>query len=183
MRDTFEYKNKTFRLELEHDDSHGAPWEECDGHGVVSDWTSRDKLPGERVLNADRHSKRYYDVAETMRIAKRDGWGLGNEAEAALAQSLGRAPTQGEILAEAVRRDFEYMRAWCNDEWQYVGVVVTLLDADGEATDECESLWGVENSDDAYVQATARELADEICARWDAAFAADVEASRPDMRL
>lgn len=184
---TFEFQNKRFKLELEYDQDAGPPWEECDGHGIVSDWRRcyygerPAKAPGERILHRDRNSYRTYDVAETMRIARRDGWGLGKEAEAALAQTLGRAPTQGEIVAESVRRDFEYLRAWCNDEWHYCGVIVTLLDDDGEETEYSESLWRVENNDDAYVQEVARELADEICHRWNTEFAAAAEADRPDL--
>lgn len=59
------------------DDDMGAPWENEDGHGPVSRWTSRPKRPGERVLNVDRGSYRYYDFAEAVKIAKRDGWGPG----------------------------------------------------------------------------------------------------------
>lgn len=33
----------TTRVTIEQDCDHGAPWEECDGHGEVSDWTTRDK--------------------------------------------------------------------------------------------------------------------------------------------
>lgn len=60
---------------LEHDHDHGAPWDEEDGHGPVSDWTSRSKRPGELVLNEDHGSTRYYDYQEACRIARRDEWG------------------------------------------------------------------------------------------------------------
>src|SRR5690606_5719725 len=74
IMDNITLNGLTFSVSLEYDYVHRAPWEECDGHGPVSDWTSRDKLPGERVLRHDRGSYRYYDVAEATRIAKRDGW-------------------------------------------------------------------------------------------------------------
>lgn len=60
---------------IEPDSDSGAPWEESDGHGPVSDWTTRDKAPGELVLSHDRSAKRFYDYAEACRIARRDGWG------------------------------------------------------------------------------------------------------------
>ncbi|WOD17183.1 hypothetical protein [Paraburkholderia kirstenboschensis] len=41
-----------------------------------------------RVLTKDRDSRRYYDVQETMKIARRDGWGLSDEEKAALIRSL-----------------------------------------------------------------------------------------------
>ena len=68
--DEFERGGRTFTFRTEYDDSREAPWEEEDGHGVVSEWTTRDKAPGERVLIADRSRKRYYDIAATMRIAR-----------------------------------------------------------------------------------------------------------------
>ena len=73
--DTIEIDGRTFNVTIEPDSSHGAPWEEEDGHGPVSEWTRRDKRPGERVLCEDRGSRRYYDFAEACRIARRDGWG------------------------------------------------------------------------------------------------------------
>lgn len=75
MDDTFEIDGVTFRVRTEYDDYHGAPWDEEDGHGPVSDWTSRSKLPGEFVLCEDRGKRRFYDFAEACRIARRDGWG------------------------------------------------------------------------------------------------------------
>src|SRR5690606_36343176 len=105
--DTITVNGLTFSVNLEYDDCHGAPWEECDGHGPVSDWTSRNKLPGERILNRDRGMYRYYDVAEATRIAKRDSWGIGPDAHATLAARLGREPTAGEIAAAAVESDFQ----------------------------------------------------------------------------
>lgn len=101
---TFEHKGHTFRIEIEQDEDMREPWEEHDGHGIVSDWTTRDKAPGERVLNADRTSKRYYDVQETIKRARADGWGTDEQA---LERVLGRKPTKREIIADAVERDFD----------------------------------------------------------------------------
>jgi len=203
--DVIEKGGYRFRVNIEDDDSGEAPWERDDGHGPVSDWTSRDKLPGERVLNTDHGRKRYYDVAEATRIAKRDCWGLGPEAKAELVKRLaqtrkvrvrigepvvdtkfgglekvyrvqtevrdvpGRDPnkplTPGEITAEAVRLDYEFLRGWCNDDWRYVGVIVTHL-PDNMDDDEVEidyrfALWGIESDADDYIEETAHELIDE----------------------
>lgn len=154
--DTFSHDGREFRINIVDDEDSGAPWDRADGHGVVSDWTTRDKRPGERVLNTDRSSKRYYDVQASIAIAKRDGWD---------AQPYGG--TKGERAARAVDADFEYLRRWCNDQWRYVGVVVTLLDEDGEDAGESESLWGIESESDDYIAETAREYAGQICARLD----------------
>jgi hypothetical protein len=180
--DTFEHKGRTFRLEITRDDAMGEPWKEHDGHGIVSErkrhpfghGTKPPKRAGERVLYWESGTYRTYDVAETMKIAKRDGWGLSPKDEAELAQKLGRQPTRNEIIAAAVDRDFEYLRAWCNDEWRFVVIGV-------HHDDESEYLGGVEDSDSEYVEETARELADEICARLDCTMRKGMFAERPDM--
>lgn len=74
--DTFEFTHNgtAYLAEVYPDEHMGAPWDEHDGHGPVSDWTTRSKAPGELVLNEDRGSYRYYDFQEACRIARRDGW-------------------------------------------------------------------------------------------------------------
>ena len=144
----------------EYDNDYGEPWKEECGHGPVTDWVRRDKHSGERVLCSDRFSKCYYDFAEAMKIAKRDGWGLNDDELAKLAAKLGHAPTKGQITEAAVEHDFQYLKDWCDDKWHYIGVIVTLYDADGEEQDE-RSLWRVEDHGD-YYQTLASELADEL---------------------
>jgi hypothetical protein len=160
----FEHKGLTFRFNTVADEDHGAPWEESDCHGIVSDWTTRDKHPGERVLSSERNSKRYYDIPATMKIARAE-WGIGEDGRAELTEKLGRGPTKGEIAAHAVESDFEYLRAWCNDEWSYVGVVVTHIktNEEGEEYDgESDSLWGIESDEYDYHEEVAHELADNL---------------------
>lgn len=204
---TIDGRTYRVRISVQFDEDHGAPWEEHDGHGPVSEWTTRDKRPGERVLVSDRGSKRYYDVQEANRIAKADGWGLIDEHKTALLQRLakprivrravGKATvthrygglmqefhratetvtvpgrdvtkplTTGEIRAEAVRRDYEHLRGWANDQWHFVGVIVTLLGDDEDQddlvpTDYGHALWGIEDTDPAYIRSTADELIDEV---------------------
>jgi hypothetical protein len=169
---TFMHEGRDFVATLHHDSYHGAPWDECDGHGPVTGWTRRDKRPGEMVLSEDRGSRRYYDFAEATEIAKRDGWGLCDVKRAALAARLGREPTRNEVVRAAVLADFEHLRGWCNDDWHWCGVVVRLADGDPNAT---ESLWGIESNAGDYLQEAACELADALLAedkRTDAAIAA-----------
>lgn len=161
MRDTIEVNGRQYAVEIQHDPDYGPPWEEEDGHGPISDWTTRAKRPGERVLHSDRHSRRFYDWQEAMAIAKRDGWGLAPAEVAKLAADLGRQPTRGEITAEAVRRDFEHLRAWCNDDWHYVGVVVRQADA-CRCCGPRASLWGIESDAGDYLAEVAQELAAEL---------------------
>lgn len=135
-------------IRIERDDDMGAPWEERDGHGPVSEWTTRDKLPGERVLCTDRAHKRYYDWAEAIKIAKREGWD---------AEPYGG--TKGQKAERAVAADFEHLRAWCNDEWYWVGYVVKVYDERGNEIGE-DSLWGID--DEEYAVSEALESAKRI---------------------
>lgn len=159
---TFERNGRTYRAELHYDPDHGAPWEEEDGHGPVTDWTRRDKRPGEMVLIRDHGMSRFYDFAEASRIAKRDGWGLCPDEIATLAARLGRTPRAGDIRHESVMCDFDRLRRWCNDEWHYCGVVVTCED-DGD--DDSASLWGIESDCEDYIREVAEDLAAEIESR------------------
>jgi len=155
-----EYAGKafTFRVSFEEDTDSGEPWKECDGHGPVSDWVSRDKFPGEFVLNGGRHgSKRFYDYAEACRIARRDGWDAKPYNDG--------SQTKRQQAAKAALSDFNYLRGWCVGDWQYVGVVVTLLDDNGEETSVSGSLWGVEDQND-YHHTAALELAGELLAGY-----------------
>lgn len=167
MSETFEHNGRKFTYTTERDDCICEPWKECDGHGIVSEWkrhafgmgSKPPKAPGERVLIWERGSYRTYDMQATMAIAKRDGWGLSDEATAKLAARLGRTPTTGDIRAAAVERDFQYLRAWCNDEWEWLVICVTDV-----ATGRKEYLGGVESSDEKYIAYHALDLAAEICA-------------------
>lgn len=142
------YRDYTIKVDCHWDPFNVLPWEEHAGHGIVSDWETRDKRPGERVLASDHGSKRYYDFEATLAVAKRDGWGLSAEATSALAHRLGRPPTKREILVAAVEHDFEYLRRWCNDEWHWVGYVCTITDPEGNEVEQGhDSCWGFDDED------------------------------------
>lgn len=152
--------NFTFSVSVEADTDTGAPWEECDGHGPVSDWECRGhyrggKHPGELILEITGHGVcRFYDFAKACKIALRDGWDAKPYNDG--------SETPRQQAAKAARADYERLRAWCNDEWYYVGVVVTLLDPQGEPTEISESLWGIESDAGEYLENVAEELADGI---------------------
>jgi hypothetical protein len=135
---------------LEHDSGMEPPWT-CDLHGPVSEWTHRCKAPGERILCTDRDARRYYDVAEATRIARRDKWDAPPYGEG----------TAGQRAARAVEADFRNLKAWCNDEWYYVGVVLSVA-RNGIELDACAaSLWGIESNSGEYLTEAANELVDE----------------------
>lgn len=163
----FEHRGYTFTARTEHDEYVGQPWKEYDCHGIVSEWTSRDKLPGERILHTDRRSRLYYDVQRTMIRARREGWGCGDPSHT--------HHTAREQAACAVERDYQRLRSWCRGEWAYVVLSVRLADPLYAHDNIVQHLGGVEDDDCAYLEVLARELADEIVAR--------VEVNDPDIVL
>lgn len=148
-----------------HRDDYGiVPWKRWDCHGIVSVWTNRGMLKGERVLNTDNGSYRYYNFDETVKIAQKDGWGLGPTQLANLEARLGRKPTKREIAVEAVELDFQHLKGWCEDKWFYVGVAVTVTDTKHGIllTGECDhSGFGIESNRPDYLTEVANELFDE----------------------
>lgn len=160
---------RTAVVAIVNDDNMGAPWEEHDGHGPVSDWTSREKRPGELELCSDSRGgkKRYYDFAEACRIARRDGW------NAEPYNVPGETPRMR--ATKAARADFERLQAWCNDQWRWIGVCLFELPHDGVERDaeriadkapfgilNHAALWGIESDADACHGEVARELLSEL---------------------
>lgn len=166
--DTFEHNGNRFRVAFPHDDTMGAPWDEHDGHGPVSEWRcgSRrghcyaSKAPGERPLHTDNGFTRFYDFAEAVRIAKRDRW-MSNADVLALNDPNRPKLTRGQLAARAAEEDFQRLKDWCEGRWCWIGVVVTLLDDN----DKTASLWGIESDASEYLEEVAHELADEIAER------------------
>jgi hypothetical protein len=158
---TFEHEGHTYLLELFYDMDIGPPWQEHDGHGPVSEWTKTIcKRPGQMILLTEGHHSRFYDFEEATKIAKRDGWGLGDRALARLTEELGREPTRKQILRQAVFADFEYLHAWCNEEWCWLTVVVS-----DRTTCVNDSIGGIESNNEDGIMSYARELAEEMYPR------------------
>ena len=153
--DTFELGARLFKVAMPYDDYPQEPWSEEDGHGPVTDWTTRAKRPSEMVLIKDNHHRRYYDFAAAVKLARKDGWDTEPYNQG----------TKGERAARAAYADYNRLRRFCAGDWGYIGVVVALLDDNGDETDETESLWGVESDCGDYMEEVAHELAREILAR------------------
>lgn len=156
---TIIHDGMTFRLQTEYDHSVGPPHKCEDGHGEVrearrlySNWP--EKKPGELVLRngGARDRDILYDFAGACKIALRDGWGTK-------ADSAGM--TRRQVAAMAAREDYDRLRGWYENEWDYVGVVVTLLDLEGNETPCSESLWGIESDADDEIEKMAAELAEQ----------------------
>lgn len=144
-------------VRIEYDDSMGEPWKEHDGHGEVSEWTTRDKRPGERILHSDRGSHRYYDFAGAVELARKDGWGCSHVTTMDELHAHNGHATAREMAACAAQQDFDRLRAWCNDQWQWIGVIVAVYDAGGEKVAD-DSLWGIESDGDYWRTVAAENI-------------------------
>lgn len=146
----YTHQGFSVRIEIVQDTDTGPPWEECEGHGPVSDWRKGGKRPGELSLcqiynHGGLPSHRYYDFAEACRVALRDGWGPSVPGE-----------TPKQQAARTARADYERLRAWCNGDWYYVGVIVTVSRAGVDLAKS--SLWGIESDGDEFLHEVAEEL-------------------------
>jgi len=118
---------RKFRIEEHSDDDMGAPWEQDDALGHVSKWTTRSKRPHEFILNTDGKYKRFYDYRAAVERAHNAG-------------------LRGNAAIDAVIDDYRRIRAWCNNEWHYMGIVVIPLTDDGdEWRSRAIGTWGIES--------------------------------------
>jgi len=144
--ETREILHLPFRVEWFTDADHEAPWdaEDIPTSQIITEWTQRDKRPGELVLATDGRSKRYVDFAELCSYARAQQW----SCEAA--RNLTPPVTPRQAAAMAARETFDDWKAWCNNEWHWCGITVTLLDPqnDDEETTFTASLWGLRDDED-----------------------------------
>lgn len=156
--ETIEINGLRFRVTYSRDEYADAPWNDCDGHGVVTDWERRNKLPGELVLAEDRGSRRFYDFVASCKLALRERWDSVPYNDG--------TQTKRQQAAKAARADYEYLRSWCNDDWCYLVVDVVLLGENDEEVDGySDSLAGVESYKD-YNEEIAREMAEGIARQY-----------------
>lgn len=103
----------TVSLEINTDDELDYPWLdcECDGYGVVSDWTKRNKEPEERLLAHNMGLSLFYNVRDSMEKAHKEGWSLPDDARNGL--------SSGQIIEQAVERDFEHCKKWAEGDLCY----------------------------------------------------------------
>ena len=154
-------KGNKFKIELAYDYIVDKPWEWCAGHGEVSEWTTRDKKPGEVVLCIDGRSRLYYDMQGAVKLARREGWDTEPY----------NTGTKGEQARRAAQSDFENLRAWCDGKWWYAILRVVMLDDEGEElAGYDEYLGSVEDGYSkkfaGYVMECAQELAQQIETRY-----------------
>lgn len=139
------------KVAFQYDQDSGPPWKDCDGMGVIEECCYRPGEYGEYddwILNSDRGWYRYYDWKATLPEAMRDGWNT---------KPYNFHSTHEQAMA-AMRSTYEFLRRWCNDDWWYVGMIVTLLDENDDELDE-ESCWGYESESIDYLCSEARSWA------------------------
>jgi hypothetical protein len=150
---TITHDGVPFAVDIFRDSHSPEPWEMSDGHGPVRTAPRAEKRPGERVLGptGSRDWWYLYDFRAAVVTALKDGW-------RPVKQRAG-IQTRRTLASDAVNEDYEYLRAWVQDEWHYVGVVVTH-----EESGANYSTWGVESNDTAYLETVAHEQAAECMA-------------------
>ena len=165
--DYFTHAGREFSIELIPDDDNGAPWENSDGNCEVTRAPHNygteygpSKQPGEFVFHRGDCRQWSYcvNLPDCLATARADKWGIDDKTRAKFVRDNSRAPTVREVALLAVLANIEYLRGWCADDWQYVGVVVSC---EGETA----ALWGVESFGDYIRDEVAPELADEIIPR------------------
>lgn len=164
-RERFEHQGREFEMALFADNDNSPPWERSDGHGPVRYAEDSERLQrGETVLWECRRGRYVYDLGAAILQASREKWGLDPESLETLARKCApKRPTKSQIRMAAIKKDMQYLRGWCADEWAYIGVSVRIIGPDGEPVgdDYTHALWGVESLGD-YHEEVARELAGEI---------------------
>ena len=168
-----EHRGLKFKVYAEKDHYGGCPWDD-DGVGIVRRGPPGSKTPGEIILQGNAWhalSVWLYDWAGTMKKAKEEQWGLSPEAEKELAEftqrMYGRGPTAGERRRKAVQQDFDRMRGYLYDKWQYVEVYVYVVDDHGDTVESSyypfpHSVGGIEEDCSKETQCYIREVAMDI---------------------
>lgn len=113
-----------------------------------------------------RASGHWFDAANNLTALTSD-WHDDQNAARSQCYALHRATMSPRAYAAlAARQDYEALKAWCDDEWRYVGVSVTVSRHGVELVGEYEcALWGIAanypNGDNSYLADLANEWAQE----------------------
>ena len=139
---TVTHGGQNYRVKIEFDDD-TRPEE----YGLVARAGHyRDKHPGELLLKDGV----FFDFSACCELAREEGWGyIGYNPEES-------EETPRQVAARAAREVFEYLKAWYQDEWHYVGV--TVYDSQGSYLD---SMWGIESPDTDSLREVVRETVEE----------------------
>ncbi len=142
-----------FKIINELDDEF-TPWEFCDNEAdLITDWTRRDKKPGEMVLCKDHGYNRFFDYQKACKFALKEQWGSRNSLP---------TDTKKQIASKAALNLFNYWRSWCHDEWAYRYISITLIDPDTnletDFMDSCGCIEDLNNYDQDWINENADVL-------------------------
>jgi hypothetical protein len=88
-----------------------------------------------------------------------------NKAISAVYKMHESTMTPEQYAARAAERDFKVLKAWCDDEWRWCGVVLSTSYNGREILENAAALWGIESnypdSDNSYLAEVADSLLDE----------------------
>jgi hypothetical protein len=165
-RDRFEFEGREFEMAIFADDDNGPPWERSDGHGPVRYAEDSERLQrGETVLYELRRGRYVYDMGAAILQASREKWGLDAASMETLAKVYApKRPTKSQIRMTAIKKDMQYLRGWCAEDWGYIGVSVRIIGPDDEpiGDDYSHAIWGIESSSNDYSHEVAHDLARDI---------------------
>jgi hypothetical protein len=169
----FNHHGREFVMTTRSDDYSGPPWKDDGGAVNVDERVHYQRAghypkgPGERIIHVCRTTVYVVDVRAEYERVYAEGWGLCDADAAKLAAKLERTPSRKEIAIESVERNIKRMVGWLNNDWGYVGVVVTdVLSGDSDA------LWRIESDDPTYILEVRDELASGLHPLADAESAA-----------
>ena len=155
--ETVTFGDVTVLIEYFVDDTYRPePWDEYDGN--VEFWPvrgSHEKKPSERYLTKDRFNAWVYDIRDAHDKAIRESWCTGCDWVKGL--------TRRQIATRAVEENVSFWRAYLDGDWFYAGVVITVLDKDGEKTEHADSCWGFETFN-SYHRTAGNDMARELAA-------------------
>ncbi|PAL23582.1 hypothetical protein [Sphingopyxis sp. GW247-27LB] len=90
------------------------------------------------------------------------GFDSESKAVAALHDAHRATMTPRQYAAAAAMADYDRLRKWCDDQWQYAGVAVQAFVEDLPLTGEFDhALWGIESDAGDYLTETANDYLDE----------------------
>lgn len=82
-----------------------------------------------------------------------------NRAIAAVYAEHKATMTPRAYAAAAALKDFEHLQAWCNDDWRWVGVAVTVSRAGVDLVDPyAVAVWGIDSESADHLTGTANDL-------------------------
>lgn len=151
----------------------------CSDHGRARlyDFAGACKIARRDGWGAPFHSQTIERGANGLRRLRCD-WFVGRElhvhfsdwtdeldsSDYAAAHDAMRAtyPSARAYAAAAARADYDRLCKWCDDQWQYVGVAVTVEREDVQLTGPYDhALWGIESDAGDYLAEVACELLPE----------------------